>query len=125
MVDISARAIAKEQTQTQYNAIRKQLNYVVPLKPQLTYHKVKRVFDFTVSLFLLALLSPFMLIIVFLIRIGSYGDAIFKQTRMTSRQVRVDNRILWEIIPFTIYKFRTMKEGTSDDIHRNFVKAFI
>jgi lipopolysaccharide/colanic/teichoic acid biosynthesis glycosyltransferase len=59
---------------------------------------MKRLFDFGASLLGLILLSPFMIIIAFLIKINDKGPAFFKQKR-AGRYGK----------PFTIYKFRTMK----------------
>lgn len=61
---------------------------------------MKRFFDFTFSLLALLLLSPVMLILYFLVLVSSGSPVIFKQER-----VGYKNEL------FTIYKFRTMKNG--------------
>lgn len=58
---------------------------------------LKRAFDFIFSLFLIVILSPFLLIIALLIKLGSRGNVFFAQQR-----VGKDNK------DFVIYKFRTM-----------------
>lgn len=58
---------------------------------------MKRMFDIAASLVLLALLSPFMLIIAVFIKADSKGPVFFRQERVTQY-----GRI------FRIYKFRTM-----------------
>lgn len=62
---------------------------------------MKRVFDFTVSLLMIILLSPLMLIIGLIILIDDGTPVIFKQYR-----VGKDNKL------FYIYKFRTMRKNT-------------
>lgn len=62
---------------------------------------MKRVFDFTVSLLMIILLSPLMLIIGLIILIDDGAPIIFRQYR-----VGKDNKL------FYIYKFRTMRKET-------------
>lgn len=66
------------------------------------YHKpmsdaIKRFFDMFVSLIAIIVLSPFFILIALLIKIGSNGPVLFKQTRIGRNE-----------LPFEIYKFRTM-----------------
>lgn len=61
---------------------------------------MKRFFDFLFSLLALIVLSPVMIVVAFLVFISSGSPVIFKQER-----VGYGNRL------FTIYKFRTMKDG--------------
>lgn len=58
---------------------------------------IKRIIDFTLSLIGFIILSPFMFLIILLIRLGSPGEAIYKQTRIGYKQKE-----------FCMYKFRTM-----------------
>ncbi len=58
---------------------------------------LKRVFDIFVSLVALILLSPVYVILAILVRLSSPGPIIFRQERLGKNMV-----------PFTIYKFRTM-----------------
>ena len=62
---------------------------------------MKRIFDFTVSLLLLIILSPVFLIVSVLILFDAGSPVIFKQYR-----VGKDNKL------FYVYKFRTMKNNT-------------
>ncbi len=66
---------------------------------------LKRGIDLVISGLLLALLSPLLLVIAALIRLDSPGPAIFKQTRIGRGGKE-----------FTIYKFRTMREGAEQEI---------
>ncbi|MBE7183551.1 MAG: sugar transferase [Methylobacterium mesophilicum] len=64
---------------------------------------MKRLFDFAVSSVALVLLSPVLLVLVWLVRRESAGPGIFRQTRV-GREGR----------PFTCFKLRTMRQGTPD-----------
>jgi lipopolysaccharide/colanic/teichoic acid biosynthesis glycosyltransferase len=61
---------------------------------------IKRLLDIIISLCGLVVLSPFMILIVILIRMDSKGNALFKQKRLGINQNE-----------FTIYKFRTMVQN--------------
>lgn len=61
----------------------------------------KRVFDFIISLIALKLFLPVFATIAILIKSSSRGPILFKQRRMGFRRRE-----------FTIYKFRTMYDGT-------------
>ena len=67
------------------------------------YSVVKRVVDWIVALIAIVALGPFLLLVAMLIRLGSKGPALFRQTRRTK-----DGRL------FTIYKFRTMRVGATE-----------
>jgi len=67
------------------------------------YPAAKRVLDVTISGLLLLLLSPLMFLIAAAIRLTSPGPALFRQRRLGRYGV-----------PFTIYKFRTMRAGCAD-----------
>ena len=58
---------------------------------------VKRLFDVSISVVALALLSPFLLLIALMIKLGSRGPVIFRQ-----RRYGLDGQII------DVYKFRTM-----------------
>ena len=64
------------------------------------YHLVKRMIDVVLSLFGLVLISPFVVIIAILIKIDSKGPVFFKHHRIGKNGK-----------PFSMYKFRTMKDG--------------
>jgi exopolysaccharide biosynthesis polyprenyl glycosylphosphotransferase len=68
---------------------------------------LKRVSDIVISTVAIVLLSPLLLLISLLIRIGSRGPVLFQQER-----VGMDGRI------FLCYKFRTMDAGADDAAHR-------
>ncbi|MBN2071279.1 MAG: exopolysaccharide biosynthesis polyprenyl glycosylphosphotransferase [Candidatus Krumholzibacteriota bacterium] len=75
---------------------------------------VKRSFDVVASLAVLVLGFPFFLAIGLLIKLTSRGPVFFKQQRVG------ENGEL-----FFLYKFRSMKAGNDDSIHREFAQNFI
>jgi len=77
-------------------------------------HLAKRSFDVAVGSFCLLLLSPLMLLLAVLVRLGSPGPALFRQLRLGQDGRR-----------FEMYKFRTMLAGCSDDIHREYVSQLL
>jgi len=64
---------------------------------------VKRWFDIIFSALVIIILTPLWIIVPIIIKIDSPGRAIFKQDRMGR-----DSKL------FTMYKFRSMKEGVPD-----------
>jgi len=78
----------------------------LPVIPQETqvYSIVKRASDIVVASLLLLLLSPIMGLVAFLVKVTSRGSVFFTQTRIGH-----NGR------PFTMYKFRSMRNGAEDD----------
>lgn len=74
----------------------------------------KRIIDLTLGSLTLLLATPALILAAVLIKLNSTGPVLFKQTRL-GRGGR----------PFTIYKLRTMVRDQDDDIHRQYLKAFI
>ncbi len=66
---------------------------------------VKRILDIIVSLLMIIILSPLMLFTAITIKLTSPGRIIFKQQRVGLGQK-----------PFTMYKFRSMREEAESDI---------
>ena len=64
--------------------------------------KVKRVFDVMASFAALLILSPFLLFTAVLIRVTSPGPAIFRHERLGK-----------DGVAFTVFKFRTMYQGST------------
>ncbi len=77
---------------------------ILPAKKRYAYAYFKRFFDIIISLILIPLLLPFLLIVSLLVKISSPGKVIFKQKRIGQYGK-----------PFTIYKFRTMKEDAPSE----------
>jgi exopolysaccharide biosynthesis polyprenyl glycosylphosphotransferase len=75
---------------------------------------LKRCFDLIGASILLAVMAPVMLGIAFLIRRDSRGPTFFRQTRLG-----IDMR------DFTLLKFRTMRHGTDEGPHRDYVRQIM
>jgi lipopolysaccharide/colanic/teichoic acid biosynthesis glycosyltransferase len=75
---------------------------------------VTRTLDICGSLLLLLALSPVLLAIALSIRATSRGPALFCQARV-GRRGRT----------FPMYKFRTMKPGNDDRVHREYAQQFV
>ncbi|MFO7928514.1 MAG: sugar transferase, partial [Candidatus Humimicrobiaceae bacterium] len=67
------------------------------------YYFIKRLSDIVLALVFLILFIPLWIIIPIMIKLDSPGRVIFTQKRVGAGSSY-----------FTIYKFRTMKEGTPD-----------
>ncbi|PIE53125.1 hypothetical protein CSA37_03220 [Candidatus Fermentibacteria bacterium] len=79
---------------------------VVEIGPSSTgsfYSGIKRLIDIAVSGVLILLLSPLMLLIWLLLLVAGKGSPVFAQSRIGRNGV-----------PFTLYKFRTMKPETGE-----------
>jgi exopolysaccharide biosynthesis polyprenyl glycosylphosphotransferase len=75
---------------------------------------LKRGLDVVGASLLLALATPLMLVIAILIRRDSPGPVFFRQVRLG-----IDMR------EFTLLKFRTMREGTDEAPHREYLKQIM
>jgi len=75
---------------------------------------LKRLIDVIVSLLVAVIGFPFFLAIALLIKLTSKGPVFFSQQRIGE-----------EGNPFTLYKFRTMRQDSDDTIHREFTRSFI
>jgi lipopolysaccharide/colanic/teichoic acid biosynthesis glycosyltransferase len=74
----------------------------------------KRALDLVAATLLLLIFSPIWLVVAIVIKVTSPGPVIFRQQRIGAGGV-----------PFTVLKFRTMRHGSPDDAHRDFVTRFI
>ena len=79
-----------------------------------TGNVVWRMLEVLASAMALLLLMPMMLILAVAIRLDSDGPVLFRQKRLGRSQST-----------FTVYKFRTMRHGAGDDVHRAFVRGLI
>jgi lipopolysaccharide/colanic/teichoic acid biosynthesis glycosyltransferase len=84
------------------------------LPPSALTSRRKRAFDIIISAAILIVTSPAWLIIAVAIKATSPGPMLFRQQR-----VGVRGRT------FTMYKFRSMHHGASEDAHRRFVTNMI
>jgi lipopolysaccharide/colanic/teichoic acid biosynthesis glycosyltransferase len=79
-----------------------------------TVQVTKRVFDVLAASAILFLCAPLLGVIALLIRVGSRGPALYKQTRVGLGGRR-----------FVMYKFRTMYDGVDATPHRRHVEELI
>jgi exopolysaccharide biosynthesis polyprenyl glycosylphosphotransferase len=79
-----------------------------------TARLVKRTSDFVISLLALVVFAPVWLVVALLIKLDSKGPVFYVQER-----VGMDGRI------FLVYKFRTMRIGANDEIHKEYQRKFI
>ena len=84
------------------------------LRKHFSSRGVKRAIDIIGSIALLTLASPLMLVTAVAVKLTSRGPVIFRQMRI-GRGGK----------PFPFYKFRSMRCGTDDTIHREYVKNLI
>jgi lipopolysaccharide/colanic/teichoic acid biosynthesis glycosyltransferase len=70
----------------------------------------KRVFDFTVAAVIMCALLPVFALAYLLVVLTTRGGAIYRQERIGRGGMR-----------FVMYKFRTMRAGCSDALHREYV----
>jgi lipopolysaccharide/colanic/teichoic acid biosynthesis glycosyltransferase len=73
-----------------------------------------RALDIVLSVLLLVIFLPLVVLIAIAIRLDSPGPVIFRQERL-GRAME----------PFTVCKFRTMRNGVSQDVHEAFVASLI
>ena len=73
-----------------------------------------RALDVVLASVLVLALLPLMLLIAAAIRLDSRGPVFYRQRRLGRR-----------LAPFTVNKFRTMRDGVGHDIHQAFVLALI
>lgn len=89
------------------------------------YFILKRAVDILISLLALILLTPFFLLIGFIIKVDSPGPAVYSQKRVGCKYHWKDGSYLSEVCTFTFYKFRSMYFKSEDTVHREFIAAYI
>jgi lipopolysaccharide/colanic/teichoic acid biosynthesis glycosyltransferase len=89
------------------------------------YFVSKRLFDLVVVLLSPIFLLPLILFIMILIKLDSPGGVLFRQERVSARRRVHNGQVVWEVYPFTIYKFRTMQPNAQSTLHRQFIEAYI
>jgi lipopolysaccharide/colanic/teichoic acid biosynthesis glycosyltransferase len=77
-------------------------------------YPLKRALDVVGAIAALVILAPLMLVIALVIKLTSPGPVIFCQKRIGRGGV-----------PFTFYKFRSMRSGNDDRVHREYVASLI
>jgi exopolysaccharide biosynthesis polyprenyl glycosylphosphotransferase len=73
---------------------------------------LKRALDIAITVLALLATAPAFAIVALMIKLDSSGPVFFRQTRLGMGQRE-----------FTVLKFRTMRLGTSDDEHRDYIRS--
>ena len=76
--------------------------------------RVKRCLDVTVAAIALLVLSPLLVCLALAVRLSSPGPAIFRQERLGLHAQ-----------PFVLLKFRTMRTGVGEAVHRAYVTRLL
>jgi exopolysaccharide biosynthesis polyprenyl glycosylphosphotransferase len=87
---------------------------IAPVRIPRSSQLIKRSIDIAGATLLLALTAPVLLVIAVLIRRDSSGPVFFRQQRLA-----IDMK------SFTLFKFRTMRRGTDDGPHREYLKEIM
>jgi exopolysaccharide biosynthesis polyprenyl glycosylphosphotransferase len=83
-----------------------------PVSVSRSSRMLKRSVDYIVSLTMLLILAPVMAAIALAIRLDSPGPVLFRQKRLG-----------YQMKPFTVLKFRTMRVDTDPDEHRRYIES--
>jgi len=83
-----------------------------PSKISRSSRLLKRAFDDLVAFAMVILLGPLMIAIAIAIRLDSKGPALFRQERLG-----------YDMKPFTVLKFRTMLVDTDQEEHRRYIES--
>jgi lipopolysaccharide/colanic/teichoic acid biosynthesis glycosyltransferase len=92
---------------------------------ELAYNASKRLLDIVVAAAMLIFFAPVLLLVALAVKLDSRGPAVFKQTRVGAQPRLQNGRIVWEHVPFTCYKFRSMYTGADSARHQAFFEAFV
>jgi lipopolysaccharide/colanic/teichoic acid biosynthesis glycosyltransferase len=85
----------------------------------------KRILDVVLAILSLIVLIPLLLLIGILIKLDSSGPVFFVQERIGARRRLYQGKTIWEICKFSCYKYRTMYTDIDEDLHRDFMEAYI
>lgn len=88
------------------------------------YFVCKRTVDVLLAALLIPVLSPLMLLIALLIKLDSPGPVFFVQERIGVRRRLKGRRVIWELYPFSFYKFRSMITDADPTPHRVYFNNF-
>jgi lipopolysaccharide/colanic/teichoic acid biosynthesis glycosyltransferase len=89
------------------------------------YYAAKRVMDVSLVVLSLVFIAPLILVVAAAIKLDSRGPIIYKQTRIGARRVRDGDRTEWQIVPFTFFKFRSMRVDADSRLHKAYVQAYM
>ncbi|MEZ4515572.1 MAG: sugar transferase [Chloroflexota bacterium] len=89
------------------------------------YFAAKRFMDVTIVGLSLIFILPLLVFVAILIKLDSPGPAIYRQERVGAKRRLRNGVYIWDEVPFTIYKFRTMRADSKSTLHRQFIEAYI
>lgn len=89
------------------------------------YFTAKRLMDLTIVGLSLIFILPLLIFVAVLIKLDSPGPAIYRQERVGAKRRLRNGVYVWDEMPFTIYKFRTMHADAKSTLHRQFIEAYI
>ena len=89
------------------------------------YFACKRLLDIVGAALLLLVLSPLMLLIAILIRLGTPGPSICGQQRVGLRRCKGVRQAAWTIGTFKCYRFRTEYPNSDLGLQRERIEAYI
>jgi lipopolysaccharide/colanic/teichoic acid biosynthesis glycosyltransferase len=90
-----------------------------------SYYGVKRAIDLTLAGLLLIALAPLMVAVAVLVILDTPGGALYVDERIGSRRRVIDGRVVWELRPFRLYKFRSMLARADSSPHEAHIRAFV
>ena len=82
-----------------------------PAKLSRSSRLLKRSIDYVVAAAMLVVLGPILILIAICIKLDSKGPVLFRQRRLG-----------YDMNPFTVFKFRTMRVDTDEDEHRRYIE---
>ncbi|MGZ4131503.1 MAG: sugar transferase [Actinomycetota bacterium] len=93
----------------------------------LPYRVAKRALDIAFVVVTGVVMAPLLLLIALAIRLDSPGPAIFAQERIRGRRAGRDEHgdEIWELEPYTLFKFRTMEVDADHTFHREYMDAYL
>lgn len=94
-------------------------------KARTGYFRLKRFLDVAIVIATAILYLPLMFVIAILIKLDSPGPVLYKQKRVGAERWEKEGFSYWREKTFTMYKFRTMRNGAGETLHYEFVKAYI
>jgi lipopolysaccharide/colanic/teichoic acid biosynthesis glycosyltransferase len=91
---------------------------------QRLYFICKRTIDVALAALLLSLLCPLMLLVAVCVKAGSPGPVFFVQQRIGVKRRIKGGQVIWELYPFSFYKFRSMVNDADPTPHQAYFENF-
>ncbi len=88
------------------------------------YFTCKRCIDLILAVGLLVFLAPLFLLLIIVIKLDSPGPAFFVQERVGSRRRREQDTVIWDVVTFSMIKFRSMTCDADETLHKEHIAAY-